>query len=206
EGSLPAPPQAYADGPPGEALTHRLVLDRVGGEGGAIPVDVLAQLREPLGCMCLEPSRGVGDGAGESDRVDLARGEPALILELSHELVAVEALDLVDEGGAIEAIHVEHLAFHAPLDGRGQLVHRLDLVLSVEIEEGPQRQGLAEGDAHPASERLPRIEGEADGDRGQRLADAALPTPRLVVEGDARGARLDALDARLGVGRPLRVD
>jgi hypothetical protein len=79
----------------GEVLTHRLVLDRVGGEGGAIPVDVLAQLREPLGRMRLEPSRGVGDGAREPDRVDFARGQPALLLELSHELVAVEALDLV---------------------------------------------------------------------------------------------------------------
>jgi hypothetical protein len=117
----------------GEVLTHRLVLDRVGGEGGAIPVDVLAQLREPLGRMRLEPACGVGDGAREPDRVDLARGEPALLLELSDELVAVEALDLVDEGGAIEAIHVEDLALHAPLDGRGQFVHRLDLVLSVEI-------------------------------------------------------------------------
>src|SRR5260370_1142938 len=126
-----------------------------------------------LGSMRLEPSPGGSDGARETARVDLARGKPALLLALSHEVVAVEALELVDEGGAIEATHVEDLALHAPLDGRGQLVHRLDLVLSVEIEEGPQRQGLAEGDAHPASERLPRIEGEADGDPGQRLADRA---------------------------------
>ena len=109
---------------------------------------------------------------------------------------------------SVDPIDVDDLRLHGALDGVGQALDGRDRLLARTRHVALERDRLAEGDQHAAAECLADLEGQSDGNEGERDAPAGpgdLP-PRLVVQRDPRGAGLDALDAALGVGGALRID
>ena len=184
------------------ATAHRLVPHLVGGEEGAILLDRRPEARHPLGIALLEVRRRVRDRAREPQGVDLARPEAALLLQLADQVAPVDLVHRADELLALRPAHVEDLGLHAPLDRRGEGLDRLGGLIPVHGRVGRQRDGLPERDPHVAAEGLARLERDAHRDQGERRSAPG----RLVVQRDARGAGLDALDAALRMGRALRVD
>jgi len=82
-----------------------------------------------------------------------------------------------------------------------QGIDSLHGILTIGVGVGVQRQRGAERDEHPRAERLAGLEREPHGQHRQRARMSRLPRQR-----DARGARLDLLHTRFGVGRALGVD
>ena len=95
------------------------------------------------------------------------------------------------------------------LDGLRQRLHCLEGILAVGLEVGPHTERRAEGDEHAPPEGFASLEGQPYrhhrelGEGG--LVVAAQPAV-LVAESETRRTGLDALHARLRVGRSLGVD
>src|SRR6185436_4065840 len=94
---LPAAADPLARPPPLESRAHRLVLHAVFGEQRAVALDALPDALDPLGVVLLEVVRRIDDPPRQADEIDLPLGEPALLAELAHEIVAIELLHGVDE-------------------------------------------------------------------------------------------------------------
>ena len=171
------------------------------GQQRAIGLDALPEPLHPPGVAGLEVAHGVGDRARQAHGVDVATGEAARFHHLRGQLVAVQLLDRPQEALVVEPLDVDDLRLHRPLQIAGQRVHRLHGILAPRPEVGAGLDRLAEGHQHPAAERLARLEREPDRDHRQLARVLGL-----VGEREASGARLDALHARLGVRRALRID
>ncbi len=198
-------PDALAHPAALEARAHGQVAHLVGGQHGAVLADLARDALDALGLAVLEVGDGIGDRLRQPEGVDLLFSEPPLRLKLADQVAAVELLDDASEVRAVEAGHVDDLGLHRPVDRRGEGLDGLDRVVAVGRQVPRDGDGLAERHAHAPTEGFARLEGEADGHEGERLAPAR-GAARLVLEGDAGGARLDPLDARLGMRRALRVD
>src|SRR5207249_11387776 len=123
-----------------------------------VALDALPGSLHPLGVVLLEVSGRVDDRSREADQIDLSLGEPALLAELAHELVAIELLDRVHEAALVDPLDVDHLRLDAPLDRVGQGLDRLDRISAVRVEVRGDRNGGAEGHEDAPTEGFPRIE------------------------------------------------
>ena len=178
------------------------------GEQRAVVLDPLPERGDAVRVALLEVGDRLDDGAGEPEDVDCFWPDAARGMELTDQLLAVQVLDGADDLGQVDPIDVDDLRLHGALDGVGQALDGRDRLLARTRHVALERDRLAEGDQHAAAERLADLEGQSDGNEGERDAPAGPGdlSPRLVVERDPRGAGLDALDAALGVGGALRID
>src|SRR5207237_4457381 len=113
---LPAAAAARARAAWLEPRAHGLVLHAVLGQERPVARDALPYPPHPLGVGLLEVIGRVDDRSREADQIDLSLGEPALLAELAHELVAIELLDRVHEAALVDPLDVDHLRLDAPLD------------------------------------------------------------------------------------------
>ncbi len=93
----------------GESRAHGLVAHPVSRQHGAVVNELLPDGLQALRRMRLEIGGGVRDAARDTHGIDLPWREPALLLQLAHEVILVDGLHLAHEGGAIEPVDVEHL-------------------------------------------------------------------------------------------------
>jgi hypothetical protein len=113
------------------------------GEQRAVGLDALPQPLDALGIAGLEVLDGVHDRPREPPAIDVASGEAAMLHDLAGKDVTVQVLDGLDQPALVDARHVDDLGLHAPLDGVGQGIDRLDRVLAI------GRQVSAGGDGWP---------------------------------------------------------
>src|SRR5207247_10082241 len=127
--------------------------------------------------------------------------EPALIPQLTLEIAAIERLHGMPERRRVDALDVDHLVLHRPLDRRRERVQRLRWLLTVAREVRGDVDRLAERDEDAPAE--PSTGRETESDRHDREASRSV---RLVTERDPGRARLDRLQVRLRRGNPFGVD
>ena len=166
-----------------------------------VALDALPDALQARGLARAEVVGGVGDRAREAEHIHLALRQPALLAQLAHQLVPVELLHGLDEGGGVDAVDVDDLPFHAPLDGRGQGIHGLGRIVAVRVGMGlTAMAGPKETSTRPRNDlRASKVRPTG--------TSASAPRPlRLVGEGDAGRARLDPLHPGLRVRRALGVD
>ena len=195
-----------------EPGSHRLVAHVPLGEQRAVVLDALPDPGEPVGIVHPEVGDRLDDGAGETEDVDRLGGKSPLGPELADELVPVQILDGTDHLGDVDPVDVDDLGLHRALDGVGQTLDGRHRLLARPRHVETERNRLPEGDEHPAPEGLPGLEGEPDRNQDERRSGVRTSgclggrSRRLVVESDPRRARLDSLDASLGVRGALGID
>jgi len=127
--------------------------------------------------------------------------ERALLPQLTLELAAIERLHGARERRRVDALDVDHLALHCPLDRRRQRMQRPRRLLAIDGEVRRDVDRLAAGDEDAPAEPLAGLEAEPH--RHEREAPRSV---RFVAKRDPRGPCLDSLHVRLRVGNALRVD
>ena len=162
---------------PRQAGAHGLVAEAILPEQPAIALDALPERLDPLGLALREVLGRLRDGAREPDGVDLPETDPPLLVQLAHELAAVEILDGADQRVPVQPADVDDLRLHRHLNRRGERVHGPDRILPVHRRVGREGHRLAEGHQHPAAKGLARLEGQPDGDEASGGAPGAVAGP-----------------------------
>jgi len=120
-------------------------------------------LPEPLDALWVlfaEVLDRVRDRPGELERVDRPSRKLALLPQLALELAAIERLHGANERRRVDALDVDHLSLHRPLDRRRERMQRLRRLLVVDGEVRRDGDRLAERDEDAPAEPLAGLEAE----------------------------------------------
>ena len=173
----------------------------MGRQSGVIAEHPLPEPLDALRFSRAETLHRGRDRPGETVRVGRLPRQAALPPQLTLELTAIDRLHGACERRRVDALDVDDLALHRPLDRRGERMQRLGRLRAVDGEVRRDVDRLAERDEDTPAEPLAGLEAEPDRHDGE-----APRGVRLVTERDPRRARLDPLHVRLRAGGAFGID